>query len=43
MLVSLKKINSYVPHIGGNFSRKVCAIIFVILVYVKISSESVEE
>ncbi len=43
MLALLKKINSYVPQfIGRNFGRKVCAVIFATLVYVKVSSELVE-
>jgi YbbR domain-containing protein len=44
MLALPKKINSYVPQfIGRNFGRKVCAIIFATLVYIKISSELVED
>lgn len=43
MLALLKKINSYVPQfIGRNFGRKVCAVIFATLVYVKVSNELVE-
>ncbi len=43
MLALLKKINSYVPQfISRNFGRKLCAIIFAILVYIKISNELVE-
>lgn len=44
MSALFKKINSYVPQfIGRNFGRKICAIIFAILVYIKISSELLED
>ena len=44
MIKLFKKMNSYVPlFIRRNFGRKVIAIFFAILVYVKVSSQLGEE